>query len=228
MTTTGRPTIRRSRSTAGYTPPGATTHEAHYTFSSLKPQVVDAHADHLSEQTLSRLREREQQWGPTVVGFGDAERALNLQSSRVVVASFDREAVVTSLTDEGYEQTTDGETFDVYAADQRAVGVGEDHLVVGKATLDVDAAGAVEATVDAWQGGAERYPEANEHVATLLERLGDGTLVSGTSRPADSDGTGFDPLEGDLRANGTRVRIDGDHSAYLGVSCSRRKPRRRT
>lgn len=112
----------------------------------------------------------------------------------VATGSFDAGTLVGRLEEtEAYEAAGEYEGVRLFEGppdEERtaaAVGVSGDAVIgAGVVEYDLEATAAVERAVDADAGSVDRYYGADDHVAALMDRHGDGTTASGAADPEGS------------------------------------------
>jgi len=158
----------------------------------------------------------ESAWRPVGLAWEDASAVVGAGSVDVITADYDRADVVADLRDAGYADGGDYRGYTLYAneADATAFAVGDATLLTASESQFVaggspDPVTRMEAVLDANQGDAERYPEANADMRALVEALGTGTLVQGktmaTARPGEARSGRF----ANLVASGFTRVVDG-------------------
>lgn len=170
-------------------PPSALGRD-HYGFVTLRPSSMLEYADALPEARVSNLRTEIALSGFDTVGSLDGVYQLG---GGVVVydGPFERDPLVTELTEAGFGDVGSAHGFDQYSPDeQRLVAVGEDAvLLVDLRSLQTDAtSGDVAGTVlDAVSGEGDRYQDVSDDCATLLDALGDAHVFTGRTGSAQID-----------------------------------------
>lgn len=143
------------------------------------------------------------------VEFEDLDELVIGEATMVASGDHDVGSVADELRDDGYRFETEYEGYEIYSLENvRAVGVGEDHLIVGAGVGDRSARTYVEIVIDTERGEEQRYHEVDADFEAITDALGGGTLHMVETYPREDE---TEPERGRFRNNvGTGVGWDVD------------------
>jgi len=189
--------------------PAAVANTDHYRFDYYDLSTLSANRDSLGgEPTVF-----ERAWQPVGLGWADATGVVTVGPVDVVTADFDRDGAASDLQEAGYDRAGEYKGFARYRNSETGTvfAVGDGTLLVSAvdryAPGSVAPSARIETVVDARTGDVDRYAESSEGMGTLVEELGAGTLVDGTTMD-ETDGSGSGRFE-NLVAEGARSVLDG-------------------
>ena len=172
-------------------PPSALGQD-HYAFVTLRPAAMLEYADALPEARVSNLRNDIGLSGFDTVGSLDGVYQLG-GGAVVYDGPFEREPLVSELTEAGFSDVGSDHGFDQYSPDdQRLVAVGERAtLLVDLRNVETDATATdvAGAALDAVSGNGDRYQDVSEDCGALLDALESGHVLTGRtgSTPVNDD-----------------------------------------
>ena len=179
----------------------------HYEFTAADPGAIYAHESAVEGSAFGGLT------GATRpldgITLSDLSGLYLIGGGMVLTGDIDAATFRSFLQAEGYTegQTYHGYTF--YTGGPGGTAAVSSDTAIRAGTLG-DAAGEVEAIIDAKQGMADRYVDANDDCRTLLSRLGSGAVAGGRTH----DEAAF--LDG-VVADGFRWRLDGSTASFTGA-----------
>jgi len=191
--------------------PAALNNTDHYRFDYYDLATLAANRDSLGgEPTVF-----EQAWQPVGLGWADATAVVTVDSVDVVTGEFDREAAVSDLREADYDRAGEYKGYARYRNPEtgRVFAITDGTMLVSgvdrHAPDAVDPSARIQTVVDARTGDVDRYTEASEDMGTLVEELGAGTLVGGTTMEDPDAAAARSGRFENLVAEGARSVVDG-------------------
>jgi hypothetical protein len=155
--------------------PTATTPASASGFETMQPAVLVERQDQFSADLT--FDEMDRVWAPAPIEAGDASRFLHQNNVVVVEGSFDRDATRAAFEADGFEPRGTYDGYSLLTAPGKGAGaaIGDDDFVgVGLFMAAVDSPRPyLEAYVDANAGRVERFVDATDDLAALLDALDD-------------------------------------------------------
>jgi hypothetical protein len=150
-----------------------------YRVFSTAPATVGGITDRLEPATVDAYRSQWLDWEVASPDLSDVQRYTSGEADApgetvdagyiAVEHELDRGMLADSLRSDGFEATGEYEGFDIYEGEGGARGLGEGTLLAG---ADPDGGtGLVESLIDASLGEIQRYHEANDAVADVVDAL---------------------------------------------------------
>ncbi len=157
----------------------------------------------------------EQTWQPVGLGWADATAVVTVDSVDVVTGDVDREAAVSDLRGAGYDRAGEYKGYARYRNPEtgKVFAITDGTMLVSAvdryAPDPVDPSDRLQTVVDARTGDVDRYAEASEDMGALVEALGAGTLVRGTTMDDPDAAAARSGRFENLVAEGARSVLDG-------------------
>ncbi|MEF8774406.1 MAG: hypothetical protein V5A37_06780, partial [Halobacteriales archaeon] len=170
--------------------PGTVGSGDHYRFTHWNLSSVEQHEDEFRDDF--GFDGTEDQWAPADIDWEDVSMALWFNGVILVESGFNQDDIVSDFEDDGWDDETTHESYEVMLSpnEAAAVGVGGGTLVgAGLAYSSFqDPVDVVEDLVDTKTGSEDRYVDDSDDFATLTDKLGSGDFVSGgTMDETDTD-----------------------------------------
>jgi hypothetical protein len=188
-------------------PAPAALNTDHYEFTAADPSAIVAHESHVEGSAFASLTQTTTRLNG--IQLADLSGLYLIGDGIVMTGDIDADAFRSFLSANGYAEgeTYHGYTF--YTGGPGGTAAVSSDTAIRAGTLG-DARGKIEAIIDAKQGMADRYADANPDCRTLLSRLGSGAVAGGRTH----DEASF--LDG-VVADGFRWRLDGTTAAFTGA-----------
>jgi hypothetical protein len=192
---------------ADWLPAPAAMGTDHYEFTAANPGAIFEHESAVEGSAFGGLTGATRQLEG--ITLSDLSGLYLIGGGMVLTGDIDADAFQSFLSANGYAEgeTYHGYTF--YTGGPGGTAAVSSDTAIRAGTLG-DAEGKIEAIIDAKQGMADRYADANPDCRTLLSRLGSGAVVGGRTH----DEASF--LDGAV-ADGFRWRLNGSSAAFTGV-----------
>lgn len=201
--------------------PGTFRNQDHYETYYIEPQAIAEYEDDFDDGYDS-LEDFFSPPGALDVDFDEVERMVLTSTMRVYMGSFTVEDVVDELEDEEFDEEDEYEGYTLYLgpeegfSQQVAAAVSENTLLYGTSAEDGPVDG-LETLIDTSNGEEDRYVAESEDFATLVDELGGGQFVFGSTHvEAGTD----DPENGQFEhqvAVGSQIQVDGETSSRKWV-----------
>jgi hypothetical protein len=217
-TTTATTPATDATFSSGYRPwlyePGTVRDSEHYPFNYVNVEQVTANESEFSNGVYDAFTGAEQQFPFSQLGIALADIKTNLSFERggTATADFDHGTAVDTLTNNGFSKDGTVGPFTRYRDGGKfVIGIAGDRLVYadGDAATDLGGVDYVRCIVDAEAGTVQRYHEADQDFATLTDRLGDGTVVSGNTHQSPEETRPDESLFQGVVASGRSITVDG-------------------
>jgi serine/threonine protein kinase len=166
-------------------------------------------------------------FAPMGVGYEAIDTRVNVGfTSTVVAGSFDEESVLSTLADNGFEEDRTYSGYTVTTSESDSQFGGTQVIAVNGSIAVTDSGGgnigpnpqdSVEAIIDASQGNVERYAEADEDMALVVDEFETYTnLLGQTQEPPQETNIDEGQLAGQV-ATGQSIIINGETTDLTAV-----------
>jgi hypothetical protein len=192
---------------ADWLPAPAALGTDHYEFTAADPGAIYDHESAVQGSAFGGLtRATEQLDGITL---SDLSGLYLIDGGMVLTGDIDADAFRSFLSANGYTEGQSYHGYTFYTGGPGGTAAVSSDTAIRAGTLG-DAEGKIEAIIDAKQGAADRYADANPDCRTLLSRLGSGAVAGGRTHAAAAF------LDG-VVADGFRWRLDGSTASFTGT-----------
>jgi hypothetical protein len=210
--------------------PGTIGEKDHYLFGVIDHQDIRDNEDELGDYyDFFEGQEDRFPLSTMDIDYDDMNQNISLGSGAAITGSFSGSDVVSELEDnDEFEDEGDYEGYTLFVAGggenatstPRAIGInGSTAVAAGDTpfTDSPDPQDVVETLIDTDAGNEERYGEDNEDMNVVLNRVGSGTIVNGsTQEETEETNAEQGQFEGRV-ASGSRIRINGETTANRQV-----------
>lgn len=205
---------------------GENWHFDHYDFFKIDFDTVQQYESSFDDEVYATFESLADNWPLSTAGipFDSVSGMVSLASGiGRFSGDFDSDSVAESLESADFERDGEHGEYEFYSGpDFTGAAVRDGSLLSVQQTSSIgpdDFEDILETVIDTKRGENERYAEARENFETLVDELGDGTFVDGTTREKrESDYA--DPEDGELAgtvARGKNVTVDSDVTTVTHV-----------
>ncbi|WP_136716117.1 hypothetical protein [Halorientalis salina] len=187
----------------------------HYYFSYTNYKQIRNNEDNFDEEAFENY-EAEAETDLLDLDIDDIDEVVSLGfgSASVLIGSFNKEDVTDELEDNDFDDEDDQGNFTIYEPENGSGAV----AVKGGTAVYADDSDAVETIIDTKNGDEDRYVGENEEFKELVNKIGNGTRVSGrTQEEVDETDEDYGQFEGAVASGGTDT-VNGETTKIKSVT----------